>query len=96
MRALFRASGPVPIAVALAGRAICQTHESPDPRECARGAERLRAASLAEKAGGSQLAAVGHVPSLATEIAAELDTLHAELGRWIPKRSRVGTQCSMP
>jgi hypothetical protein len=61
------------IAVALAGRALCQNSEALDPRECGRAVERLSATSDREKAWGAHLAAVCRMPDLAPAIAAQLD-----------------------
>ncbi len=57
-------------------RAVCQSPETPQPRDCAQAAKRLHAESLREKAWGAHLAQTCQIPSLAAEIGAELDRLH--------------------
>jgi hypothetical protein len=60
------------ITLAFVSSALGQSPDSPDPRECAHAAERLRAASDREKAWGAYSAAACHVPSLTDEIVAQL------------------------
>lgn len=74
----------VVLAVVLAGPAFCQTYETPDAIACASAAQRVRSQSLTDKAWGAHLAAACRIPSLAGEIAAQLDQMHPDMsGRTI-------------